>query len=89
MRRYRSKPQEVEAVLWDDEDKTVETLWEFTGQKIRLIGGDLWLAAGVDGAQGSVFVPVWHYVVRKPGDTSDIWPVDAAYFAAKYEEVEA
>jgi hypothetical protein len=47
----------------------------------------LHISAGVMGSQGSVPVPVGHYVVRKPGDDSDYWPVDEAYFNEKYEAV--
>lgn len=93
--RYRSKPQEVEAVKWDDTDDTVEELWAFTARAIslRFVDDDeadrrtLYLVAGVNGAQGPVPVPVGHWIVRRPGDASDLWPVDPDYFAEKYEAV--
>lgn len=52
-------------------------------------GPPLQLLAGKDGAQGWVSVPVGHWIVRMPGDPSDYWPVEADYFASKYEPVEA
>lgn len=48
----------------------------------------LQLLAGKDGAQEWVPVPIGHWLVRQPGDLSDIWPVDPDYFAAKYEPAE-
>lgn len=47
----------------------------------------LTLLAGKYGAQGWVVVPLGHWIVRKPGDASDYWPVADDYFAAKYEPV--
>lgn len=34
-------------------------------------------------------VPIGHWVVRQPGDVTDLWPVAPDYFAAKYEPVDA
>lgn len=91
MALYRSKPQEVDAVQWDDTDDAVEALWEHTAGKVNVrfspVGDrELWLEAGKDGAQEYVPVPVGHWVVHQPGDTTDIWPVDPDYFASKYVE---
>lgn len=47
------------------------------------------LLAGKDGAQEWVPVPVGHWLVHLPGDTTDVWPVEDAYFQAKYEPVDA
>jgi len=47
------------------------------------------ILAGQDGAQGWVPVPLGHWVVRKPGDLTDHWPVDPIYFAGKYEPKES
>ena len=87
--RYRSKPTEVEAVRWVGNN--LEEVHEIaTGKFIATprpmgIQPDAHLLAGVDGAQGWVDVPVGYFVVRNPGDPSDIWPVDPDYFRDKYE----
>lgn len=90
MTLYRSKPTLVDAMQWDDTDDAVEALWNHTSGKIEVrfnALGDrsLFLLTGVDGAQEWVPVPVGHWIVHPPGDTTDIWPVDDAYFQAKYE----
>jgi hypothetical protein len=41
--------------------------------------------AGKDGAQEWVPVPVGHWLVHPPGDLANVWPVEDAYFRAKYE----
>lgn len=46
------------------------------------------IEAGKDGAQGWVPVPLGHWIVRKPGDLTDHWPVDPAYFEEKYEPLD-
>lgn len=84
--RYRSKPQEVEAVQWTG-DNYYEVVARFVPVHHHYVdrNGDLYLIAGEDGAQGHVPVPVGHWIVRKPGDHSDYWPVAPDYFAEKYE----
>lgn len=83
---YTSKPQQVEAVQWtgDNEDEVGRIApYKFAtkgwGEEVRGM-----LKAGAGGAQGWVDVPVGHWVVRKPGDVTDLWPVDPEYFANKY-----
>lgn len=84
---YRSKPSTIEAVQWTgDNDRDVE---EFLGSKCSWTSGGLELRAGKDGAQEWVPVPIGHWLVNQPGDKSDIWPVDADYFAVKYELADA
>lgn len=90
MTLYISKPTHVEALQWTDTDDDVEALWEHTNGKIEVRFSDagerlLYVVAGVNGVQELVPVPVGHWVVRPPGDTTDIWPVEDAYFQAKYE----
>jgi len=89
MRTFQSKPQRVEAVQWTGDN--AEQVGRIAPYKFATAedGGPPqgYLKAGQGGAQGWVDVPVGHWVVRKPGDVSDLWPVDPAYFAAKYEEV--
>jgi hypothetical protein len=87
--RYRSKPQEVEAVQWlgDNADEVgciapYKFATESHGAGLRGL-----LKAGQDGAQGWVKVPIGHYVVRRPGDVTDLWPVAPDYFEDKYEAV--
>lgn len=98
--RYRSKPQEVEAIQWTGDN------WdEIRGalpQKVLLDFGTTWapsdqpdaeytkadqlmLLAGKDGAQDWVPVPLGHWLVHQPNDISDVWPVEDFYFRAKYE----
>ena len=93
-RLFVSRPQHVEAVQWDNTDEAVDRLWAHTHGKIQVRFGDrpgdagdrtLYLEAGALGAQGLVPVPVGHWVVHPPGDVSDIWPVEDAYFRAKYQ----
>ena len=85
---YRSKPQEVEAVQWLGTN--IIEVWGFVPRGIVKNSEEygLGLHAGKDGAQGWVPVPVGHWIVRRPGDLTDHWPVDPDYFAAKYEPVE-
>ena len=85
---YRSKPQEVEAVQWlgDNADEVGRIApYKFATEEDRDGVTFGWLKAGTNRAQGHVPVPVGHWVVRKPGDVTDLWPVDPDYFAAKYE----
>lgn len=88
MALYRSKPSRIEAVQWTQWNFTECS--EFAPEKVRLGSPQtqpgLLLLAGKDGAQEWVPVPVGHWLVCQPGDKSDIWPVEADYFAAKYEE---
>ena len=88
MPTYRSKPQEVEAVQWTGQN-THDVLRFALAKVTRVKPGDhdLLLLAGQDGAQGWVPVPVGHWLVRRPGDETDMWPVDPDYFASKYEPV--
>jgi len=81
MNRYQSKPSEVEAIQWIGDN--FDEIEEF-GAIVKLKDGELKLLAGKYGAQGSVPVPLFHWIVRKPDDTTDHWPVDDDYFAEKY-----
>lgn len=86
MSLYRSKPSIIEAVHWtgDNYDEVRAAL----GAKVHTdIDRNLMLHAGKDGAQKWVPVPVGHWLVHQPDDLTDIWPVEADYFAAKYEDV--
>ncbi|MFN2347140.1 MAG: hypothetical protein ABR616_15685 [Dermatophilaceae bacterium] len=85
--RYRSKPSEVEAIQW-----TGDNLEEIEAFGVKFKYTVMWIhplriRAGKEGAQGYVDVPVGHWVVRQPGDLTDHWPVEDAYFAAKYERL--
>ena len=86
--RYRSKPQEVEAIQW-----TGDNLDEIEAFGVKFRYSVLWqepfmFKAGKDGAQGYVDVPVGYWIVRQPGDLSDHWPVEDSYFRSKYEVCE-
>lgn len=82
---YQSKPTQVEAVQWCGGN--VEDVVRFGGGKVTVgaRSNECILLEGKDGAQGWVPVPVRHWIVRPPGDLSDMWTVDPAYFAAKYD----
>ena len=87
MRRFRSRPSEVEAIQWTDDN--LQDVLEFGLNVTRYEHnlGRLMLLAGKDGAQGWVPVPLGHWIVRKPGDLNHHWPVDPDHFAEKYEPV--
>ena len=81
---YFSKVNEVEAVPWTG--RNVASVKKFAGDKVKVeTGSGLMLLAGKDGAQEWVPVPKNHWLVCSVGDKSDIWPVQADYFANKYE----
>lgn len=84
--RYRSRPQEVEAIQWRGDNHF--EIGTFGAAVIWNDGQGLRLLAGKDGAQDFVPVPEGHWIVRAAGDLSDHWPVDPDYFAAKYEPVD-
>jgi len=89
---YESTPQTVTAVRWDGTDRCADVLAVWSGHKTTCgctAHDGLHLLAGKDGAQEWVPVPVGHWLVRQPGDTSDVWPVDPDYFAAKYRRQRA
>ena len=81
---YESVLSQVEAVQWKGHNR--QDLADFLEGAGRLVWHDCMLLAGRYGAQGWVTVPVGHWIVRQPGDHSDYWPVDPAYFAAKYQK---
>lgn len=84
MKKYRSKPTEVEAVLWVGD---IQPIREFMPTFLFNHKADgLFILAGVDGAQGWVPVPFGHWIVRQPDNDLDYWPVAAEYFDSKYEE---
>ena len=85
---YQSRPQFVEAIQHTGDFAALE---EFAPGKVTInVGsGSLMLLAGKEGAQGWVPVPLSHWLVHQPGDLTDIWPVEADYFAAKYDLPEA
>lgn len=92
--RYQSKPSVIEAVHWTG-DNSNEIVAAF-GDKVRNTALTVYgttepvgieLLAGKDGAQGWVSVPVGHWIVGNPGDLSDLWPVDNAYFENKYDAI--
>ena len=83
--RYVSKPQFVEAVQWTGENEEevgriapYKFATEGQGEEVRGM-----LKAGPGGAQGWVDVPIGYWVVRKPGDVTDLWPIEPKYFQEK------
>lgn len=86
MSRYRSIPQEVDAIQWTGGNVAEVLAFGADGEfEDPGDGLSMCLVAGKDGAQGLVPVPVGHWIVRAAGDLTDHWPVEPAYFAAKYE----
>lgn len=82
---YVSRPSLIEAVRWTGSADSLNECRRFAGDKIHYTSGCLSLRAGADGAQDWVTVPHGHWLVSQPGDRSDIWPVENAYFEAKYQ----
>lgn len=91
-KRFRSRPSTVLAVRWDGTYDSRDQIKEFVPEN-RIAWAltpsgrlSLELVAGVNGAQGWVFVPIGEWVVRPVDSDEDFWPVEDAYFRAKYEE---
>lgn len=86
MKRYRTKPQEVEATQYTGNRSNVT---EFAGDKVSWApDGTAYLLDGPDrGAQKWAWLPLGSWVVRKPGDHTDYWQVEPREFAAQYKEV--
>jgi hypothetical protein len=93
---FRSRPQVVEAIQWtgnerDIRDWATDPAFSLHDSKVRTSRNNddsfLQVKAGLDGVQGWVPVPLGHFLVRRPGDWSDIWPVEENYFNTKYEEL--
>jgi hypothetical protein len=89
---FQSKPTLVEAIRWNTTAEVFSEVIDFTNEKCRVqqhpqgIDFTLEIQAGVDGASGWVAVPHGDWILRNPGDTTDIWPCDAARFDDKYEQ---
>lgn len=88
--RYQSRPQVVEALRWIGDN--IDEILDFVGNnQIQYFyedgewTGQIKLLAGKFGAQGYVEFPIGHWVVCSVGDYTDFWPVEADYFAKKYE----
>lgn len=95
-KRYRSRPPEVEAIPWTgfnwkevhafcrvdhgEEVKTASTSDSEDGLPLQVL-------VGKGSEQEWISVPPGHWLVRAPGDTSDVWAVDPVFFAHKYSEV--
>lgn len=97
---YESKPQLVEAIQYTGDNPVEVGLFTrhpdeepYSQEAIDNIhkhhekGTPLGILAGKDGAQGIVDLPVGYYVVHKPGDYTDFWPVAPEYFEEKYRYV--
>jgi len=96
--KYVSVLQVVEAARWLGPSTATTYLdplspvVRLAGNRVHMVEGDdaLYLFVGYYGAQGYhggsgwVRVPVGHWIVRSPGDPSDIWPVEDEYFRSKY-----
>lgn len=91
--RFKSKPQEVEAIQWTGEN--FDEVLLFAGDRVHLVQSEneehpepyLELLSGDDGSSGFVPVEVGKWVVHWADDTRDWWPVDDERFQAKYDPV--
>lgn len=86
--RYRSKPSEIDAIQWLGTNGA--EVVAFAPGKVALPNppdtSTLLIIAGVGGQQGWVPVSLGDWLGRNP-DESDLWPIEAARFAAKYEPI--
>ena len=84
MTLYESVSQLAEAVQWTGEnlDAVFNALHASVRWRHDRYGNHLYLHCGVI---GWVPVPVGHWIVHKPGDLTDLWPVDPDIFASKYQ----
>ena len=86
--RYRSKPQEVEAIQWT-EGTTIDGVKDWANDRrhvqLDFDSSALWLWNG-EGA-GWTAVPFGHWVVRS-GDPERHLPVSPECFSAVYEPVQ-
>ena len=85
--RYRSRPQEVDAIQWT-EGTTIDGVkdWVHDRRYVRLDfdTSALWLWNGE--GDGWTAVPFGWWIVRG-GDPDRYWPVAPEYFSAVYEQV--
>lgn len=80
VKRYRSKPAEVEAVLVTDDNTQAVADW-CEGEAITFGGGP---AVWVHTINGEASAITGEYVVRGP---NDFYPCDADTFAQRWEEI--
>lgn len=84
-----SVPAQREAVQWLGTEQSLAECAAFAPGKIYQADDDpLLLLAGVNGVQGWVQVPQNHWLLRHPGDPSDVWPVEEQYFATNFVDTD-
>jgi hypothetical protein len=79
VKRYRSKPVEVDAVLVTESNLRGVASW--CGGKMRTAAA---LSVGVPTVNGEAYAYVGHYVVRGP---NDFYPCDPDTFASRWEAI--
>ena len=80
VRRYVAKPREIDAIQWNGEFTSLPADWRAT-DLLKMRGKDLICTT----LRHVTKVRVGDYVVR--GTNGEFYPVDAATFEFKYEEV--
>lgn len=82
IKRYRSKPVEVEAVQYIIGEE--ETIYKFGGEAVTFYGPEGTEGIKVHTLNGSVELLPDHWLVKGP---NDFYPCDPDTFAARWEEV--
>ena len=87
MARYRTKPCEIEAMLFEDSDESVSELIEFTDGNFRPYGTpEHYKNALVKTLEGDMKAEIGDYIIR--GLRGEFYPCKPDVFAKKYELVE-
>lgn len=81
---YESVPTRIEAIQWTGENGHEAAMFGAGKVRIGARENNLTLLTDKEGVLGWVPVPIGHWLVCLAGDKSDMWPVGADYFAAKY-----
>lgn len=82
---FQKKPIPVLAIHWTGDN--ADEVNEFTGDRFEAEEGTAMLLAGKGGAQEWVPVPDGDWIFTD-GSGGNFWPVDPAYLAANYDEVD-
>ena len=87
MARYRTKPCEIEALLFENSDESVSALIEFTEGNFRPYGtSEHYKDALVKTLEGDMRAEIGDYIIR--GLRGEYYPCKPDVFHKKYELVE-
>lgn len=81
MKKYRKKPVEVEAVLWDGTTKTASDIMSWSGNKVESGNGLLVIHT----LEGEMRATEGDYIIK--GIKGEFYPCKPEIFEASYEEV--